>query len=298
MILVTGGTGFVGRSLIRHLVGLGKPVRTLLRPSKFSPRLPTGVPVEVAVCSLHDERGLRAAMKGVDMIYHLAGSERAGSQADLTTVDIQGTDTVAKVAKVAGVKRLLYLSHLGSDRSSAFPLLKAKAMAENAIIESGVAFTIIRSALIFGKGDQLTSSLAALIKLIPFILLLPADGSTIIQPIWIEDLVTCLAWAMDSQDFEGKLISIGGAEYLTIRYIIEALMVAMETKRILIPLSPAVIRIIALWTEQFYQKIPVTPFFLDYLSVDRIVSLDTVTRLFGLMPARFSQQLGFIEAYL
>ena len=92
MILVTGGTGFIGQALIRQLVSLGKPVRTLLRPSIVTPNLPRGIPIEVAVSSFDDERSLRAAMKGVDVIYHLAGSERLGSRlADLVGVDIEGT---------------------------------------------------------------------------------------------------------------------------------------------------------------------------------------------------------------
>ena len=73
MILVTGGSGFIGQALIRHLVDSGQRVRMLIRPSRQSPRLPVGIPVEVAVAGLNDERGLRAAMVGVRTIYHLAG---------------------------------------------------------------------------------------------------------------------------------------------------------------------------------------------------------------------------------
>lgn len=78
MILVTGATGFVGRALIRHLADAGYPVRVLLRPSPNSPTLPRGVSMEVAVSSLEDERGLSAAMVGVDAVYHLVGVERRG----------------------------------------------------------------------------------------------------------------------------------------------------------------------------------------------------------------------------
>ncbi len=101
MILVTGGTGFIGRALIRHLVDNGYQVRTLIRPSAESPRLPKGVPVEVAVASFNDQRGLRAALVGVDTVYHLAGVERRGVHADLLENDIQGTQAVVNSAKDA-----------------------------------------------------------------------------------------------------------------------------------------------------------------------------------------------------
>src|SRR5512146_390907 len=157
MILVTGGTGFIGQVLIRHLVTQGRPVRSLIQPSRFSPHLPKGVPVEVAVCGLRDERGLRAAMKGVDTIYHLAGAERRGGRGDLLTVDIQGTQAISRAAADAGVKRLVYISHLGADRASAYPVLKAKAIAESHIRQSGVPFTIFRSAIAFGPGDEFST---------------------------------------------------------------------------------------------------------------------------------------------
>ncbi|MGA2490686.1 MAG: NAD(P)H-binding protein, partial [Anaerolineales bacterium] len=91
MILLTGGTGFIGRSLTRQLVETGQQIRLLLRPSPRTPRLPVGVSVEVAVSSLNDVRGLRAAMKDVDAVYHLAGGEGEGGRANLQAVDIEGT---------------------------------------------------------------------------------------------------------------------------------------------------------------------------------------------------------------
>ena len=89
MILVTGGTGFVGKALISNLVALGYPVRTLIRPSAQSPSLPRGVPVDITVSSLVDERSLRAAMVGIDSIFHLASGEWKGPRASLMEIDIQ-----------------------------------------------------------------------------------------------------------------------------------------------------------------------------------------------------------------
>jgi uncharacterized protein YbjT (DUF2867 family) len=138
MILVTGGTGFIGRALVRQLTEAGYPVRLLIRPSRQSPQLPRGVPVEVAVSSLSDRRGLRSAMVGVDIVYHLAGAESRGPGRGLLEVDIQGTQAVSKVAADVGVKRFFYLSHLGADRASAFPVFKAKAIAEEHLRRSGL----------------------------------------------------------------------------------------------------------------------------------------------------------------
>jgi len=192
MILVTGGTGFIGRVLVRQLALANKEVRLLIRPSSQSLNLPRGVPIDVAICSLKDERGLRAAMKGVDTVYHLVGVESRGNRADLMKIDIEGTQAVAHAAADAGVDRLFYLSHLGSDRASAFPVLKAKAIAEHAVRTCGVSYTIIRSAVVYGANDHFTTGLGALMHALPGIFFLPGDGSTVLQPLWVEDLATSL----------------------------------------------------------------------------------------------------------
>ncbi len=294
MILVTGGTGFVGQALIRQLVAQGKTVRTLLRPSQSSPNLPRGIPVEVAVSSLNDERSLRAALKGVDTVFHLAGSERNGSKADLTGVDIAGTRILAQAAAQAKVERIFYLSHLGADRASAFALLKAKAIAEQFIIKSGINYTIFRSGPIYGPGDQFTTGLARLLRMSPGVFLMPGDGSTLLQPIWIEDLITCLLLSLGEPQTLNQIYSIGGAEYYRFREIVEILLQKLSIKRFLISIQPPYLRLIGLFMEQFMPRFPVSIFWLDYLAVDRTCALDVLPRLFGLMPMRFAQNLDYL----
>ena len=135
-ILVTGGTGFIGQALVRHLADSGHRVRILLRASAQSPNLPRSLPVEVAVRGLDDDRGLRAAMVGVDIVYHLAGAEWRGAYASLMEIDIQGTQNVVAAAADAEVGRLFFVSHLGADRASAYPVFKAKAIAEETMMDS------------------------------------------------------------------------------------------------------------------------------------------------------------------
>lgn len=294
MILVTGGTGFVGRTLIRQLVSMGRQVRTLLRPSQKTPNLPGGIPVEVAVCGLTDERGLRAAMKDVDIIFHLAGTERAGSRANLNDVDIAGTQAVVKIAAETQVKRIYYLSHLGADRASAFPLLKTKAIAESFITRSPIPYTIVRSALAYGPGDQFCTSLVTLLKTSPGFIFLPGKGNSLLQPIWVEDLVTCLTSTLAAENGQSQIYSVGGIEYISFRTILEEIMEVTGIRKNLIPFPPAYLRLLTVWLEE-NRNFPLSAFMLDYLASDRTCPIDSAPRIFGLMPARFSHQIEFLR---
>lgn len=294
MILVTGGTGFIGQVLIRHLVSMGIQVRTLLRPSPLSPNLPLSIPVEAVICGLKDERGLRAALKGVDVVFHLAGAERKGSQADLMGVDIEGSQTIAKVAADAGVERFFYLSHLGADRASAYPMLQSKAIAESFIINSGVPFTIFRSAVVFGHGDRFTTDLVRLLRVSPGLFFLPERGATLLQPLWVEDLVTCLTLAMEDPNTLGKTYSIGGPEYLSFREIMNIIQQKTHIRRLAVSISPAYLRILTVFMENAFKNFPLSIFWQDYLAADRTCELDTLPRQFGLMPVRFSRQLDYL----
>jgi uncharacterized protein YbjT (DUF2867 family) len=294
MILVTGGTGFIGQVLIRHLVDRGYQVRTLLRPSHLSPNLPRGVAVEAVVCSLKDERGLRSAMKGVKAVFHLAGAEQSGSGADLQAVDMDGSRMVSLLSAEAGVERFFYLSHLGADRASAFPVLKAKGIAEKFIIQSGAPFTVFRSAVVFGPGDHFTTALVRLMQLSPLVFLLPGDGGTYLQPLWVEDLVTSMILALDDPSTVGQTFSVGGPEFFTFRKITEIVAASAGIKRSIIPVPPAYLRILAVWMEHNSRSFPMGLFWQDYLAADRTCELDTLPRLFGLMPERFARSLDYL----
>jgi NADH dehydrogenase len=294
MILVTGGTGFVGQALVRQLVNMGHPVRLLLRPSAQSPSLPRGVPVEVAMSSLRDERGLRAAMKGVRVVYHLAGAERQGLRADLEGVDVEGSQNVAAAAAQAGVERIFYLSHLGADRASAYPVLKAKALAEGFIQGSGVPYTIFRSAHVFGPGDQFTTSLAGLLRLTPLVFFMPGDGSSLLQPMWIEDLITCLTLSLSLPETVNHSYEIGGAEYFSFRQVVEKVMAVTGLRRSIVDVTPAYLRSVAVFLEQSLPSFPISLYWFDSLASDRICGLDTLPRQFGLMPSRMGQKLDYL----
>ncbi len=296
MILLTGGTGFIGRSLTRQLVEAGHQVRLLLRPSSRTPRLPIGVPVEVAVASLNDAGGLRAAMKDIEAVYHLVGGEGEGGQANLQAVDIDGTRNVCQAAAEARVGHFFYLSHLGADRASGFPVLKAKGIAEEYIRKSGVPYTIVRGSMLFGPGDEFTTGLAMLLAAAPGLLPLPSKGQSLVQPLWVEDAVTCLIWAMDNPEMLNRTLEIGGIETFSLRQVVEKVMELTRQPRLLVNWPTQSMRGLTIFMEFLYPRFPTSIFWMDYLAVNRTCPVDTVPRIFGLMPARFATRLDYLRS--
>lgn len=294
MILVTGGTGFIGRNLVKLLIENGFEVRTLLKPSKKNPDLPKGIPVEAVVCSLNDERGLRAALKGIDVVFHLAGSERLSSRSDLMKVDVNGTKTLLQAAMKSKISQLIYLSHLGADQNSAFPVLKAKALAEKEVVNSGVPYTIFRTSHIFGKGDQFVEAFAKLLRLSPGFFLVPGKGDSALQPLNVNDLVACLNLSIKNPELSNKIIELGGGEVFTFREVIEIIMNKLNIRRYVINISPAYLRMFVIYIEQIIPKFPISLYWLDSLAEDRTTALDILPRQFGILPARFTQSLDFL----
>jgi uncharacterized protein YbjT (DUF2867 family) len=295
MILITGGTGFIGNVLIRHLSNLGYPIKLLIRPSKQSPNIPKGIPFDVAITSLTDAKGLRAAMKGVDVIIHLASAESLGREAQLSAVDIQGTQAIVEAASQAKIDRFVYLSHLGADRSSAYPLLKAKAIAEHAIKSSQIPYTIFRSAMAYGEGDHFSNGLAFLLTVSPYFVMMPDDGSVLLQPIWVEDLGTVMAWSLDMPQTINETIEVGGPEYLSFKEICMLIADKINLKRQYIGVPPVFLNRFTEFLEIITPNFPTSVFWLDYLATNRTTAMDVLPRIYSLIPARMNQRLGHLE---
>ena len=295
MIMVTGGTGFIGNVLIRQLSNLCYPIKLLIRPSKASPNFPTGVPLEVAISSFSDAKGLRAAMKGVDIVYHLASAESLGRKAELTPVDVQGTEMLVQAAAQAKIDRFIYLSHLGADSSSAYPALKAKGRAENAIRNANFPYTIFRSAIAYGERDHFSNGLAFLLKISPFFVPLPDNGSMLLQPIWVDDLVNALIWTIDMPQLANEIIEIGGPEYLTFKEICLIISEKIGVKRQFFNVPPVYLNWLTEILEIITPNFPTSVFWMDYLASNRTTALDALPRMFSLIPARMNQRLGYLE---
>lgn len=291
MLVVTGGTGFIGRALVRRLSESGRRIRLLLKPSPESPALERGVAVEAAVASLTDRRGVRAALVGARTVIHLAGGETSGRPAALAEADVVGTRTLAETAADAGVEQILFVSHLGADRASAYPVLRAKALAEEYLRDSGVPCAIVRTGPVFGPGDHFTRRIAMLAALFPGFFFLPGDGDSLVHPLYLDDLLTILIWLVEEPGNETRRFEIGGPEYLPFREAVSLVMKATGLRRTFVGARQPYLRAVASLLTRVSRYAPVTPFWLDYLASHRTAAIDSLARGFGLQPVRMESHL-------
>ncbi|MBN1963943.1 MAG: NAD(P)H-binding protein [Anaerolineae bacterium] len=293
MILVTGSTGFIGRHLVAGLAEAGWPVRVLLPPRRRGPlRLPwPDHTVEVAQGSIHDTTQLQAAMQGVHTVFHLASAQWWGSARDLNRVDVEGTRNVIRAAQAARIGRLVVMSHLGAAPASAYVLLRAKGTMEDLVRNSGLAYTIIRSGIVFGEEDVFVNGVAMVLRSNPFLFLQPGQGESLLHPLYIADLIRGLIGTLDNLETVDRVLEIGGPEYLTFSEMVRTVMRVSHAHRAILPLPPYLVR----WLTQFIRRVlprwPTTPQWFDLLASHRTASLSSLPDVFGFKPRRFEDTL-------
>jgi len=114
-----------------------------------------------------------------------------------------------------------------------------------------------------------------------------------VQPLWIDDLTATLMIALENPSLANQTISIGGLEAIPYREVVETIMARLGVRRVLAPFSPPHLRVMALMLEQVY-RFPISIFWMDYLASDRTTNLDTLPRMFGILPARLHTKLDYL----
>ena len=215
-VLVTGGTGFVGRHLCRELDDRGHDVTALAR-SPDDADLPGSVATVRGDVTRPDS--LEDAVAGMDAVVHLVALsplfEPPGGTAAHETVTVGGTRNVVQAAEGADVDRLVYVSALGVDPESHVAYLRAKGRAENVVRNSRLDWTIVKPSIVFGDGDEFTGFTSLLTT--PYVTALPGGGRTMLfEPIWVEELVPILAACVEDEARAGETYEIGGPERLSL----------------------------------------------------------------------------------
>jgi NADH dehydrogenase len=276
MILVTGATGFIGRALTGALDHAGHEWRA------YSGRM-------------SDAPTLRDELEGVTTIIHLAGAEARGNRRLLQVVDVEGTQRLIEEARRAGVQRLIVPSRLNADPHSIHPLLRAKGEVERLVARGGIPYTIVRTATLFGRGDRFSEIILSLAIWSWPVVWLPSGGKMPLQPLWVEDYAYCLVSALGRPDLIGRTVAVAGAERLSYREVVHAILNVAGRQRVLLPLPTKLVRRLSWLLLSWWRWPPAGRFFMDRFSAPEVTDLDAMQHLFGLHPARFGETITYLN---
>ena len=289
MILITGATGFVGGHLVKRMRQEGQKVRAIVRtPGKAQALADLGV--EVVPGDISDPVSLEAAAKGCDAIIHLVGIIQEGRGFTFRSVHVEGTRNILDAAKKAGIRHFIYQSALGTRENAKSEYHRTKWEAEKLVKASGIPYTILRPSLIYGPGDLFTIRLAEMIRLSP-VLPVIGTGRSKIQPIFIDDVVSCIVKIVAGGPDLGKTYEIGGPDELTYEEVTKAIAAALGVDRPVVHMPLSFMRGIALVAETVLSKAPVTMDQLIMLQEDNVCDMKDIRESFGIEPVGFKEGL-------
>ena len=293
MILVTGGTGFVGPRVVHGLRERDRPVRALVRdPDGRSATMLAAWGAELVEGDMSDRESLRRAVEGSEAVVHLVAI-RQGSADQFRRVMEEGTRELVSAAKEAGVKRFVLMSALGASEETKdlVPYYHAKWEQEQTVSGSGLEHVIFRPSFVFAKDGGILPTFRRLARLSPVTPII-GSGKQRIQPIWIEDVASYFAQSVDKPEAANRTFELGGPDAVSWDEFWSRLKRALGQRRPSVHVPMALMRANALLTERLPGNIPLTRDLLKMLEHgDNVVSNDDAVRTFRLPLVPLDEQL-------
>jgi uncharacterized protein YbjT (DUF2867 family) len=290
VLLLTGATGLVGSALLRRLVAARVPVRCLVRdPRRLGP---DRVRVQIALGDLADPPSFRNALRGVDTVVHLAGSIRDQPGGSIEELNGIATWRMVEAAERAGVAHFVFFSALGATTYGRTRLQRAKALAEDAVLGSGVAATVFAPSLMYAPGDPWLTLLARL-ALLP-VMPMSGRGRALFQPLWADDAADCVMAVLDRPPDGRRRLELAGPETVSHEQLVRLALRSFERRRPVVPVpTPVVARVLRVLEAVMKSKAPVTWDEAELLEVSLLSRRGTAdAEELGVMPRKIAEVLG------
>ncbi len=291
-VCITGCSGFVGRHIARELCARGMKVRCLVCPTSDMTPL-SGLNIEVYHGDITDTASLQKALHNVETVVHLVAIIRQKGRATFENINLAGTVNLLNAAKTSGVKKFIYMSNMGAKADPRFPLFYTKWQGEEKVRDSGIGFTILRPSVIFGRGDGFINILSGIIRKTPLVPVI-GSGKTRFQPVFVEDIASCVALAIENERALNQVIPLGGPEYLTYEEITDLIIDRLKLKRAKVHIPVALMHLVAWLGEKLCLGLPVTTTQIAMLTRDNTDSLDIVEKVFGFKPVPLHERIDSI----
>jgi uncharacterized protein YbjT (DUF2867 family) len=293
-VFLTGGTGFVGREVVRQLHSAGHTIRLLTRTRSGASG--TGEFLETYPGDITNPASLDGALEGFDAVIHLVGIISEVGDASFENIHIRGTRSILAAAKRSGVSRFIHMSALGTRENAVSRYHQTKWAAEEAVRHSGLESTVFRPSLIYGQGDQFINLFARLVRLSPVVPLLGRPGA-LLQPVAVESVARAFVGALTRPASISGTYDLCGAKRMTLRELVEAIETAMGRRRWNVQVPMPVARVQASFLEWFYPALfkkapPLNRDQLQMLQEDNIGDPEPANQLFDLPARKFAEDIA------
>jgi NADH dehydrogenase len=291
LILVTGGTGFVGGHVVHALRAAEHSVRCLVRDPRSASRLQSWR-VDLVRGDVTNAESLRHAVEGCNTVIHLV-AVRQGPRQLFERVMEQGTRDLVAAAREAGVKRFVHMSALGTSEETkdTVPYFHAKWVSEETVRNSSLEHVIFRPSFIFGPDGGILPTFKRLARLAPVTPII-GSGTPRIQPIWVGDVAEYFRRAVDEQRATNRTFELGGPDAVSWNDFWERLKRALGLRRPSLHVPTPVMRVNALLAERLPGDIPLTRDLLTMLELgDNTVSDPSAVETFQLPLVALDEQL-------
>jgi len=273
LVTVFGGSGFVGRSVVRALAKRDYRIRVAVRRPELAFHLqPLGKvgQIHAVQANLRYPASVEAAMRDSHAAINLVGILTESGAQTFDAVQGKGAGAVATAAAAAGA-RMVHVSAIGADENSLSRYARAKAAGEKAVRAAVPSATIMRPSVVFGPEDQFTNRFAALAQISPMLPLI-GGGVTKLQPVYVGDVANAVADAVEGKTKPGAVYELGGPEVLTMREIMEIILLTIERRRMLVSLPFGLAKLQALFLQFAPGALKLTPDQVVLLGSDNVVS--------------------------
>jgi uncharacterized protein YbjT (DUF2867 family) len=289
LITIYGGSGFLGRHVVRALARRDYRIRVAVRRPELAGHLqPLGKvgQINAVQANIRDAASVEAAARGAHILIDLVGILFERSRQRFNTVHTVGAEQVALAANAHGA-RMIYVSAIGADEESSSAYARSKAAAEKLVLSAQPSAVILRPSILFGPEDDFFNRFAALARMSPALPLI-GGGKTLFQPVFVGDVAEAIAQAVDGNARPGTIYELGGPDVRSFADLMRYVLATIERKRLLVPIPFFLAKLKA----YFLQLMPtplLTPDQVELLRTDNVVSQQAIAerrtlQSFGIEP--------------
>lgn len=301
-VCIIGGSGFVGRAVVRQALKAGHQVTVACRhPERARDLLVNGA--RLVKADVIDGRGLDEAVAGSDCVINLVGLLFERGRYSFDAAHVKGTENILQACKDAGISHYLHMSALGAGKVPQSRYSRTKGEAETRVRQSGLDWTIFRPSIIYGEGDSFFTMFKAMTRFAPVLPVIA--GETRFQPVWVEDVARVFVESVGNHHVAGNAYALGGPKSYSFMELMQLLMKCLGRCRLLIPVPGFAAKIMA----AFMQLLPTPPLTTDQLKLlqhDNVVDGEAFPQMFGeaadleaILPTYICQgQAGRLQSHL